>query len=295
MAGRSWPLALLLALTLTLGCTASTTAPATGDLSFLALGDSYTIGESVAPEERWVSHLARLLRERGLDVADPRVVARTGWTTTELATAMDGEVFDPPYDLVTLLVGVNDQYRGGDAPEYRPRFRSLLDESIELAGGEPSRVVVLSIPDWGKTPFAEGRDRAEIRRQLDAFNAVAREETTSAGARWVDITPIADRVTAEPGLIASDGLHPSGEQYRLWAEAAVDAAEQALGGGEAVRCIAGVVLGARDIVRPDPMTKATDLSDSRNRLLPFRTGRCPRRTAPPSPLRPPAPGPAPGS
>jgi lysophospholipase L1-like esterase len=197
-------------------------------VSFLALGDSYTIGESVAPEERWVSHLARMLRERGLDVADPRIVARTGWTTTELATAMDGEVFDSPYDLVTLLIGVNDQYRGGTADDYRPRFRSLLAEAVGLAGGEASRVVVLAIPDWGKTPYAQGRDRGEIRRQLDAFNATAREETLSAGARWVDITPIADRVVTEPELVASDGLHPSGAQYRLWAEAALDAAESAL-------------------------------------------------------------------
>jgi lysophospholipase L1-like esterase len=153
---------------------------------FLALGDSYTIGEGVSEEERWPNQLARTLRSEGLALENPEIVARTGWTTGELAAAMHLHVFQPPYALVTLLVGVNDQYRAGQphrdagADEYssrtgraldtyRQEFRNLLERAIGLAGGHTQRVLVVSIPDWGVTPFARdsGRDPATIAHELD--------------------------------------------------------------------------------------------------------------------------------
>src|SRR5690606_5162508 len=158
---------------------------------FLALGDSYTIGEGVSPEERWPVRLAALLREDGLEAEEPVLVARTGWTTDELSAALDAADPRGPFDLVSLLVGVNDQYRG--------------------------RGLGLSIPGWGVTPFAEGRDRTGIAREIDAFNAINRSMAGERGARYVDVTPASRRAGGEPGLLAADGLHPSGRAYAEWA------------------------------------------------------------------------------
>jgi lysophospholipase L1-like esterase len=194
----------------------------------LALGDSYTIGESVAEAERWPVQLASLLRERGLDVAEPEIVARTGWTTGELAAAIEERSPVGPFDLVTLLIGVNNEYRGGSAEAYRPEFRALLETAIAFADGDAGRVIVLSIPDWSVTPFAEGRDRAALSRSLDAFNAVAREEAEAAGVVFVDITPGSRAAADDSSLIAADGLHPSGAMYAQWAEAALPPAEAIL-------------------------------------------------------------------
>jgi lysophospholipase L1-like esterase len=174
---------------------------------FLALGDSYTIGEGVTPEERWPNQLR---------IGEPEIIARTGWTTGELSAAIDAASLQSPYDLVTLLIGVNNQYRGRGVEEYRREFAALLRRAIELAGGKPSRVIVVSIPDWGVTPFAAGRDRAAIAREIDSFNAVNRAEAWRAGARYADITPISRQ---KPELVASDGLHPSGAMYAEWARA----------------------------------------------------------------------------
>ncbi len=197
-------------------------------LSYLALGDSYTIGEGVAAEDRWPVRLAASLRTQGVALAEPLILATTGWTTDELSAAMDAADFAPPYDLVSLLIGVNNQYRGCWADEYREQFSRLLSRAIALAGARPGRVLVLSIPDWGVTPFARqsGRDTARIAAELDQFNAVARDETANAGAAFVDITPIS-RVHA--GLLADDGLHPAGAQYALWADAALPVARRLLG------------------------------------------------------------------
>jgi lysophospholipase L1-like esterase len=200
----------------------------TEGIRYLALGDSYTIGEGVAPGERWPAQLAASLRTRGVAVADPEIIARTGWTTGELDAAIDAAAPRGPYGLVTLLIGVNDQYRGGNAVDYRPRFAGLLRRAIGFAGGEASRVVVLSIPDWGVTPFAQGRDRARIAREIDAFNAAAREVTAELGARWVDVTPASREAGAAAEMLVGDGLHPSGRQYARWAELALPAAAQAV-------------------------------------------------------------------
>ncbi|MBW3569878.1 MAG: SGNH/GDSL hydrolase family protein [Gemmatimonadetes bacterium] len=200
-----------------------------GEMRFLALGDSYTIGEGVDPAERWPVQLAGLLRERGIPVGDPQIIARTGWTTDELSAAIDRADPRGPYALVTLLIGVNNQYRGRDAEEYRAQFAALLQRAIGFAGGEASRVVVLSIPDWGVTPFAAGRDRAKIAAEIDAYNAINREEAQRAGAHWVDVTAQSREAGADAAFLVADGLHPSGRAYAEWARLALPAAVQALG------------------------------------------------------------------
>jgi undecaprenyl-diphosphatase UppP len=201
--------AILAAMLLT---SSSTAMPAEKSVRYLALGDSYTIGEAVPEAERFPVQLARTL-----NIGDPVIIAKTGWTTDELSTAIDGVRPRGPFDLVTLLIGVNNQYRGRSADEYRTQFAELLDRAIGFANGDATKVIVVSIPDWGVTPFAEGRDRAKIAREIDQFNAINREEAKRAGAKWVDITPISRG--SDPALVANDGLHPSGKQYAEWVKA----------------------------------------------------------------------------
>ena len=213
---------------------------------YLALGDSYTIGESVAAAERWPNQLVAMLREQGANLARPEIVARTGWTTGELAAALDaverGEMVEmavdehaprpaPPYQLVTLLIGVNNQYRGRPVEEYRAQLQALVARAVAYAGGEPRRVVMLSIPDWGVTPFAAGmgRDAANVSREIAAYNEAARAVCAEAGVAFIDITPLTREAATRPELLASDGLHPSGLDYQRWAHAALPAARAALG------------------------------------------------------------------
>jgi len=225
------------------GCGQSTDQPANGTagddagprhpgkLRFLALGDSYTIGESVDPAQRWPVQLAALLRKEGLDVGDPTIIARTGWTTDELAAGIKRDEPQGTYDLVSLLIGVNNQFRGRDGEEYRRQFVELLGRAKGFAaGGDASRVLVLSIPDWGATPFGASRDRRAIAAAIDRFNAINREEASRAGARYVDVTPVSRRAPAEPDLVADDSLHPSGKMYAEWATLALPEARAALGG-----------------------------------------------------------------
>ncbi|HLE91226.1 MAG TPA: SGNH/GDSL hydrolase family protein [Anaerolineales bacterium] len=198
-------------------------------MRYLALGDSYTIGESVAEDERWPNQLAALITsspqfakpiggtERGMEVT---IIARTGWTTDELWQSIQAAKPEPPYDLVSLLIGVNNQYRGYDINEYREQFVFLLNKSIEYAGGDPNRVIVLSIPDWGVTPFAASRDRGQIGKEINAFNLVNRAESEKAGVHYVDVTPGSREATDDISLVASDGLHPSGKMYSEWARLA---------------------------------------------------------------------------
>lgn len=200
-------------------------------LTFLALGDSYTIGESVDSALRWPVQLAARLRARGVPLQDPRVLARTGWTTDELSAAMDGAALSGPYDLVSLLIGVNNQYRGRNVEEYRSQFRELLDRAVELSGGDAGRVLVLSIPDWGATPFAGGRDRERVTREIDAFNTVKQDETDRLGIRFVDVTGISREAAADSGLVADDGLHPSGAMYARWVEEVLPVVLTMLRGG----------------------------------------------------------------
>jgi lysophospholipase L1-like esterase len=202
--------------------------PPSGSVRILALGDSYTIGQSVSPDDRWPLQLAELLRAQGVAVEEPLFIARTGWTIRELSAGIDRQNPQGPFELVTLLIGVNDQFRRGNPDTYGAEFRALLARAVGFTGGQADRVIVLSIPDWGVTPFAEGQDRAQIAADIDRFNAVNREETNRAGARYVDVTPLSRQAVQDPTLIAADGLHPSAQMYVGWAELALPEALAAL-------------------------------------------------------------------
>ena len=188
-------------------------------LRILALGDSYTIGEGVLPGERWpVQLVARLRSERGLQVSEPLIIARTGWTTEELWNGIDQAAPPAGFDLVTLLIGVNDQYRGRPLSGYEEQFSRLLSRAVSLASGQPDRVLVLSIPDWGITPFGLASERQGISAEIDAFNTANRAISIRAGAIFVDITPLSRRAAYDPTLLAEDGLHPSRHMYAAWVQ-----------------------------------------------------------------------------
>jgi len=210
--------------------------PTKTTIRFLALGDSYTIGQSIEESQRWPVQLSELVeaspgfaeRYQGIDGS---IIARTGWTTNELWRAIQQDPPEGTYEVVSLLVGVNDQYRGSRAEQYRQDFSFLLGKAIGYAGGDPSRVIVLSIPDWGVTPFAsyDKRPASQIAAELNAFNAINKDEAQKAGVRYVDVTPVSRQATADPALIAGDGLHPSGKMYAAWAALALPEALAALG------------------------------------------------------------------
>lgn len=194
---------------------------ATADVCrFLALGDSYTIGEGVCARHRWPQQVVEALRGEGEHIDDPQIIAVTGWTTDELATGMRAVALTPPYDIVSLSIGVNNQFRGRDVEEYRTQLSELLQRAVHLAGDRPRQVMVVSIPDWGVTRFARehGHDPAAVGASLDVFNAIAREETLHAGAHWADVTVLSRACGDEDGMLAEDGLHPSGEQYAMWTQ-----------------------------------------------------------------------------
>jgi lysophospholipase L1-like esterase len=199
-------------------------------LRFLALGDSYTIGEGVAPAERWPDQLSAALRVSGTAIAAPEIVARTGWTTDELSAAMDRHAFHPPYDLVTLLIGVNNQYRGRNFDNYRTEFGALLRRAITLADERPQHVVVVSIPDWGATRFGRhsGRDTAKVAHELDVYNAANAEIAATLHVRYADVTPASRDGGDRADMLVGDGLHPSAAMYRRWLEAIEPQARAAL-------------------------------------------------------------------
>lgn len=195
----------------------------------LALGDSYTIGEAVEPDDRWPVRLAEMLSARGVRMAPPTIVARTGWTTDELTAGIATAGLAGFFDLVTLLIGVNDQYRGRGVDEFRLNLRVLIARALAFAGERADRVIVLSIPDWGVTPFARERDRSRVATEIDLFNTVVRDEAARAGARFVDVTAISRRAASEPGFVAPDELHPSAAMYAEWARVMLPVAGAALG------------------------------------------------------------------
>lgn len=186
--------------------------------SYLALGDSYTIGESVPVYENFPYQTVQLLRQAGLDVQPAEIVAKTGWTTDELQDNINHTRFLPQYDLVSLLIGVNNQYRARSVDEYKIQFRSLLQQAIMFAGGNKTRVFVLSIPDWGVTPFAEGRNRIQVEKEIDAYNAANRKISDELGVHYIDITPGTREAATDETLLAGDKLHPSGKDYARWAK-----------------------------------------------------------------------------
>lgn len=201
-------------------------------MQILSLGDSYTIGEGVDPSQRWPAQLVTLARAYEHSLGEPVVIAQTGWTTDELAAAVERTDPQGPFDLVTLQIGVNDQYRGRDEESYRAGFRRLLETAIELAGDRPEQVIVVSIPDWGVTPFAvrEGREPATVRSEIDRFNEINREEAKARGAHWIDVTSFSRHAGAHPTMLVDDGLHPSGMMYAEWARLILPAAREALSG-----------------------------------------------------------------
>ena len=197
-------------------------------LRYLALGDSYTIGEGVKDDERWPAHLVRMLGARGVELGPPHYVAQTAWTTDELSDAIDAAKPAGPFDLVTLLIGVNDQYRSRPVSSFEGEFTTLVKRSIAFAGKRADRTIVVSIPDWGATPYAHGRDRGLIGREIEAYNTKAQSIARKLGAHWVDVTESSRAMLQEPELAVADKLHPSGEMYRRWAELIAPVAERAL-------------------------------------------------------------------
>ncbi len=187
-------------------------------ITYMALGDSYTIGESVVPTQRWPVQLVHALRDSGIAIANPEIIAKTGWTTTDLKNAIKERNLNPPYDLVSLLIGVNDQYQNRDIEKYPERFRGLLKKAIQLAGNRPEHVFVVSIPDYSVTPFGRKRNPEEISSELARYNSINRKIADSLGVTFINITPISQRAASNPELIAQDGLHPSGKMYELWTE-----------------------------------------------------------------------------
>ncbi len=189
---------------------------------YLALGDSYTIGERVAPPDNFPSQVVSSMINDTVDMQAARIIARTGWTTDELEegiiAADDMDPLRPSYDFVSLLIGVNNQYRGHPVDNYRPEFEELLKKAIRYAGNRPERVVVLSIPDWGVTPFANGRDRTQIAREIDAYNAANKQLAEQYNIYYIDITPWTREAATDNSLLAPDGLHPSAKEYKRWAE-----------------------------------------------------------------------------
>ncbi|MBC8035311.1 MAG: SGNH/GDSL hydrolase family protein [Chitinophagaceae bacterium] len=192
---------------------------------YLALGDSYTIGEGVQVRERYPSQLVTQLRQSNVRVADPLFVARTGWTTTDLDKAIIDQNITGTYDLVTLLIGVNDQFQRRDTTGYRSRFRALLQKSILFAADNPARVFVLSIPDYSVTPYGGGS--ATISQQIEQFNKITKEVTVSYNVTYIDITGLSKEMGTDPTLVA-DGLHPSGKEYTRWTALLFTAVKRAL-------------------------------------------------------------------
>lgn len=196
--------------------------------TYLALGDSYSIGESVSENQRFPVQLVEKLKSEDYKMHAATIVAKTGWTTDELKSGINAASLSKSYNLVTLLIGVNNQYRGRDSEEYRIQFRELLQTAIGFAQNNAKNIIVVSIPDYGVTPFAENRNPDKIENEIDIFNKINYEETQKAGAKYVDITPISREASSDQTLIAQDGLHPSGKMYGLWVQKILPIAKEIL-------------------------------------------------------------------
>lgn len=185
--------------------------------TYLALGDSYTIGESVPEEQRYPVQVVQLLANEGIIIDGPRIIARTGWTTDELEAAIREAAITDTFSIVTLLIGVNNQYRGRSVQEYKIEFARLLKQAIAFAGGHSDRVVVLSVPDWSRVPFAEGRNRQDIAEDIDAFNTANKAIARKQKVHYLDITADSRKADHDGTLVANDGLHYSGKEMAIWA------------------------------------------------------------------------------
>jgi lysophospholipase L1-like esterase len=194
--------------------------------SYLALGDSYTIGTGVARSDTFPAQLTKAFVDQNLAV--PTIIAQNGWTTGDLIAGIEAASLEGPYDLVTLLIGVNNQFQGRPLDEYSSEFSVILEAAIDLANANPEKVIVLSIPDWGATSFASRLDRDQITSQIESFNHEAREIAEEAGVHYVEITSISRLALEDPSLLSADGLHPSSEMYALWVQELVPVAIQVL-------------------------------------------------------------------
>ena len=196
--------------------------------TYLALGDSYTIGEQVPMHDNFPHQAVQLLRQQHLDVADPMIIATTGWTTDELSAAIGEHNLHETFSFVTLLIGVNNQYRGRSLDNYKQEFLQLLNHAIAFADGRANHVIVLSIPDWGATPFAEGRDHQKVAKEIDDYNAACKLIALDHKCQYIEIT----ESTRDHGMVreylAGDGLHPSAKEYTIWAERLAAVVEKTL-------------------------------------------------------------------
>jgi len=201
------------------GCSDQTAKP---EVSFLALGDSYTIGEAVDEEGRWPNQLASRIKTSNINV---QIVATTGWTTTELAEGIVQANITEKFDLVSLLIGVNNQYRGLPIQDFEIELRELFETTISFSKSGSSNVLILSIPDWSAFPFAEGRDINKITKEIDAFNGVIKKMSDEFNFLFIDVTDISRRAASNESLVAEDSLHPSKEMYRLWVDKIMESGE----------------------------------------------------------------------
>ncbi|MEQ9090697.1 MAG: SGNH/GDSL hydrolase family protein [Balneola sp.] len=197
---------------LTISCTQK------NSISYLALGDSYTIGEAVSENQRWPVQLTKKLNETGIKVDDPLIIAKTGWTTNELQNAISEKNPETDYDLVSLLIGVNNQYRGYPIDQYKKEFKELLLQAVAFADGDTSKVFVVSIPNYGVTPFGIKKGEEKIRQELLVYDAIADSISSELNIPFVNITPVSEKAKEDPSYIASDQLHPSGKQYKEWVD-----------------------------------------------------------------------------
>jgi lysophospholipase L1-like esterase len=191
--------------------------------SYLALGDSYTIGEQVPFAENFPNQTVQILRKTGFAFYAAEIIAKTGWTTDELSNAIENTVILETYDVVSLLIGVNNQYRGRSATEFKIEFEHVLQKAIQFAGNKPYRVFVLSIPDWGVTPFADGRERKQIADEIDAYNYICEASAKEFQTNFINITPSQREDGNKTEFLAPDGLHPSEKEYKKWADKLTDA------------------------------------------------------------------------
>ena len=190
--------------------------------SYLALGDSYTIGETISLNKSFPYQVVQLLRKKWYNFHAPEIIAKTGWTTDELQEAIAGNALLSKYDFVSLLIGVNNQYRGRDAIEYKEQFEEILKKAIELTNGKKDHVIILSIPDYGVTPHVRLTDKEKVSKEIEVFNGINKALSIQYKVQYLDITACSKEAKTNADLIGQDGLHPSEKQYRTWAEKLAD-------------------------------------------------------------------------
>jgi lysophospholipase L1-like esterase len=185
-------------------------------LRYLALGDSYTIGTAIDQENSYPNQLADTLISKGIEIETPQIIATNGWTTTDLKEGIQEAQPDSNFDMVSLLIGVNNQYQGKDIGLYRTEFRELLEKAISFAGGNADHVFVISIPNYGVTPFASSRNPEKIRTELQNYDRIAKEISSEYDIPFINITPISELAADDLSLLATDELHPSAKMYSMW-------------------------------------------------------------------------------